>query len=202
MENKTSTARAKPSKQKVVVPDPLDKSALMARFTEKEKVNFERQVAACEAKTPALAQRWAHLARYLAALATHPIKLMGMDTMMFFIPDGKYRKQVFALHALEDGTLAVYSPDVLDSAVSSKVLSRTKTSEGEPAFKVGDSEDLLMIESLDGKTLNPAPYFKDMTGWNRKAIAMGLPVGATPNLLKTVEYLCALAAMDWSEAKA
>ena len=45
------------------------------------------------------------------------LKLSGTDAIQFFIADGKYRKQVFALARDAEGTIAVYVPDMLEDAI-------------------------------------------------------------------------------------
>jgi hypothetical protein len=42
------------------------------------------------------------------------------------------------------------------------------------------------------------PVYKDMTGWNRRAISITLPPSATEVQCQAAEQLCALAAADWA----
>ena len=51
-----------------------------------------------------------------------------------------------------------------------------------------------VIEPYDRDSLNPQPHFKDMTGWNRKAIGVVLPADASESLVHTAEQLMTLAA--------
>src|SRR5215207_7948643 len=37
-------------------------------------------------------------------------------------------------------------------------------------YVIRSSNDPLRVESLDGNSLDPAAHFKDLTGWNRKAL--------------------------------
>ena len=51
-------------------------------------------------------------------------KVIGKQTIQFFIPDGKYRMQVFALEDLQDGNMTVYCPDVIAECVQAGLLAR------------------------------------------------------------------------------
>ena len=50
------------------------------------------------------------------------------------------------------------------------------------------------------KTPGPEFFYKDMTGWNRKAICVTLPAMASEAQVRAVENLCALAATEWATA--
>jgi hypothetical protein len=96
--------------------------------------------------------------------------------------------QVFALEDANDGSghLALYVPDVLDEARKLKVLSN-------------EQEPELPIEQLTAaNTPNPSPHYKNMLGWNRKALRIVLPVAATSQQVETAENLAALAARAWA----
>lgn len=199
---KKRSGRAKSSvavKPSVTLVRPMDYDALLGCFSDKDRSTFERQLATFELKQGAApAQRWKRLAQVLMTLAPNPAKISSGHAMQFYIPDGKYRKQVFALHGLADGTVAVYAPDVLAEAISEGFL--RKTSDEGNQYRLPDFPQTLEIEPLDGKTPNPDPVYKDMTGWNRKAIRLNLPPSATEEQLAAVEYLCNLAAADWAGA--
>ncbi len=130
-------------------------------------------------------------------LANRPAKLTGVNTVQFFIPDGKHRKQVFAMHGLDDGSLSIFLPNVLDDAFkpasSPSPPSRPKTT----AFCFRRARKRSRSNLLDRDTLNPQFYFKDMTGWNRKAIQVTIPSTASAAQKHTVEQLAALAATGW-----
>ena len=57
-------------------------------------------------------------------LSPHAAKLVGKQTVQFYVADGKYRMQVFALEDLQDGNITVYCPDVLTEAVEAGLLVR------------------------------------------------------------------------------
>jgi hypothetical protein len=184
--------------------------ALLAKLGAKDRQTFDRQLAARDARAQGdarLADRWRRLAGLLMTLASAPPKLAGSDAMQFYIPDGKYRKQVFAIHATADGSIAVFLPEILELAAKSRLLSGVKSpgdEDGDRArlFRIVDSNESLRVELLDGSTANPSPFYKDMTGWNRKAISVQLPPSATDEQVEAVERLCALAATTWPVAAA
>jgi len=58
----------------------------------------------------------------------------------------------------------------------------------------------LGIDSLDRTTTDPAVHFKDMIGWNRKALRITLPPAASAAQVKAVEKLCVIAAEQFAPA--
>ena len=51
---------------------------------------------------------------------------------------------------------------------------------------------------LDARNTTPAPYYKEMLGWNRRALRISLPTDATANQLQAVESLCGMSKSKWS----
>lgn len=194
---------------RIVLPE-VNLDASLAKLGAKDRQTFDRQVAAREARSPGdarLADRWRRLAGLLMTLASAPPKLAGSDAMQFYIPDGKYRKQVFAIHATNDGSIVVFLPEIIDLASKSRLLSGVKGTGDDDndrvrLFRIVDSNESLRIELLDGSTANPSPFYKDMTGWNRRAISVQVPPSATDEQVQAVERLCALAATTWPVASA
>ena len=121
--------------------------------------------------------------------------------MQFYIADGKYRMQVFALEDLQDGNMTIYGPDVLEEAVKAGLLKHQPGAEA-PAYLVAGSQDALRIDSLDGKSLNPAAHYKDLMGWSRKALRVTLPPSATPAQVEAVELLSAIGAQHFVKSPA
>jgi hypothetical protein len=151
-------------------------------------------VAVLEAEPdPTRAPLWRRLACALMTLAPHAAKFVGRQTVQFYVADGKYRKQVFALEDLQDGHLTVYCPDVLGEALESGLLAPSPQT-GQHLYLTRPAGDPLRVEPLDGDSLNPGAHFKDMTGWNRKALRLTLPPAASAAQVEAVELLCALAA--------
>ena len=90
---------------------------------QKDRVNAEKRVVALEAAgPPGLAELCRCVAAALMTLAPHAAKLVGKQTVQYYVADGKYRMQVFALEDLQDGNLTAYCPDVLADAVEAGLL--------------------------------------------------------------------------------
>lgn len=181
---------------------PMKYEALLAGLGDRDRGSLERQISAYEAKCGAAsAERWRRLACVLRSLAPGPAKLGGSNSMQFFIPDGKYRKQVFALQALSTGEIAVYVPDVLAEAIAHGILVEGKRDQTSNTYRLSETPDLLAIDALSAKTPNPDLFYKDMTGWNRKALRLTLPSRPSDAQIKAVEQICALAARAWPAAQ-
>ena len=175
------------------LPESIHFDAFLAKLTPKDRLNVERHLAAVEEQsTRAHARLWKRVATLMATLATHSAKANGQQSMQFYVADGKYRMQVFALEDLRDGTLNVYCRDVLDEAIAAKVL-KAAPADNPTRFPVNASEALI-IDQLDNKTSNPAPFYKDMLGWNRRAAKIALPAMAGEAETHAVERLLSLAA--------
>lgn len=172
----------------------------LARLSTKDRANAEKRVGVLEAEAdPARAPLWRRLVCALMTLAPHFAKFVGRQTVQFYVADGKYRKQVFAMEDLQDGHFTLYCPDVLGEAVKSGLLAPSPRAEPH-LYEIRPSGDPLRIEALDGASLNPGAHFKDMTGWNRKALRVTLPPSASPAQVEAAEVLCALAAQHFIKA--
>ena len=88
---------------------------------------------------------------------------------------------------------------MLDQAAGAGLVSASPQS-GPQAWAVRPTGDPLRIERLDGDSLNPGAHFKDMTGWNRKALRVTLPPSPSPAQVEAAETLCALAALRFAKA--
>ena len=173
--------------------------ALFATAGAKERASIDKHLAVCDAEGgPSHGQLWRRIASKLRALAPQGLQTVGQHAVMFFIPDGKYRMQVFALEDQRDGRLMIYLPDVLADAQRKKVLLKSK----EPGFFgiPQASGSKLQLEALDAaNTPAPQPHFKNMLGWNRKALRITLNTAESdPAQAAAVEALCDLAAKKWA----
>src|SRR6185436_11808825 len=109
---------------------------------------------------------WRRLATRLGSLAPLPWRAEGMDTVLFYVPDGKYRMQVFALEDRRDGVIQLYLPNVLAEAVKKKLVSKN----GEQYTAGGAKGSPIEVHSMDAtNTPDPPQHVKHMIGWNRKA---------------------------------
>ena len=171
---------------------PLDFEAFLAKLAPKDRINAQRRVEALEAQGDSLRVRlWKRLACALMTLAPHAAKLVGRQMIQFYVADGKYRMQVFALEDIQDGHFTIYCPDVLQEAIQAGLI---LSAEEEPNVRRLGAGGLLLVESLDKDSLNSAPHFKDMVGWNRKALRIVLPPSPSPAQIEATELICGLAA--------
>ena len=169
----------------------------LAKLPSKDRASAERRVSVLEAEPdPARAPLWRRLVCTLMTLSPHAAKFVGRQTAQFYVADGKYRKQVFAMEDLQDGHFTLYCPDVLGEAVKAGLLAAPPDA-AEHGYLVRATGDRLRVELLDGASLNPGAHFKDMTGWNRKALRVTLPPSALPAQIEAAEVLCALAAQHF-----
>src|SRR4051794_23420722 len=92
--------------------DLADYDAFLLRLGPRDKAAVERHVAVCEGEpTGDHANLWRRLACLMATLATKAVTTAGQRAVQFFAPDGKYRRQIFAMEDLRDGNVAVYVLD-------------------------------------------------------------------------------------------
>jgi hypothetical protein len=161
-------------------PIPMDYDGFLAKLTPKDRLNIERHIAAVEeGSTKNHARLWKRLATAMMGMAPHSAKANGQQSMQFYIQDGKYRMQIFALEDLRDGTVHVYAADAVDEATKAGVFTKAKPGDEPNELRLHGSTDTLNVERLDGKVSNPAPFYKDMLGWNRRAVHIALPAMAS-----------------------
>ncbi|MGA2442776.1 MAG: hypothetical protein ABSH08_17615 [Tepidisphaeraceae bacterium] len=168
----------------------------------KERTKIEKHLAVCDAESSGThGQLWRRVAAILGELAPLSIQSAGNNTWRFFVADGKYRMQVFALEDPCDGMLRIYLPDVLSQAVKAKILAKTATAD---TFSVAGTGTRLKIESLGAAEAADAPlHYKHMLGWNRKAMRVSLSTAEMDEKLDgAVQALAALAAKRWKAAEA
>jgi hypothetical protein len=177
---------------------PIEYEAFLATLGTRDRVNVERHVAAAEAD-PDHARLWKRACLALATLAPLPPQTTGQHAVSFFVPDGKYKMQVFALEDQRDGKVVIYAPDVLDEAVKAGVLTNAGKSGEAPGIR-GAEPQSLPVELLSAQnTPNPQPFYKHMLGWNRLAMKITLLVTASDQQLRAAAQLCAIAARRWQQ---
>jgi hypothetical protein len=179
---------------------PLDFEGFLNKLSPKDRINAERRAATIdtEAGEPR-ASLWRRLTASLMTLA--PVcKLVGKQTIQFYIPDGKYRMQVFALEDLQDGNITIYCPNKLAEATEAGII---KADASQPNMHtIKSAKQPIYIEPLDGNTPNPPDHVKDLVGWNRKAVKIILPQASTPEQIETAELICAIAAVGFVKSEA
>jgi hypothetical protein len=178
---------------------PMEYDAFLAKLGTKDRLNVERHVAACDAEgDPAHSSNYRRLVCALAGLAPHAAKTHGQQAVQIYVPDGKYRMQVYAIQDQRDGVIILYTDDVLDIAVKAGLLNGPhEVAEQNNSYRLPNGVDSIKVDQLDGKTANPSPFYKDMLGWNRRAIRITLPANATTAQVKAAETLCAIGAKKW-----
>jgi hypothetical protein len=176
---------------------PLTFAQFLAKLPGKDRACAERRVAALQIVPDQTgADLWRRLACTLMTLAPFAAKLVGKQTLQVYVADGKYRMQVFALEDLQDGVFTVYCPNVLEEAQQAGLLTRDPHAETDH-YMIEPARETLVVKQLDSKTINPGAHFKDLTGWNRKALRITLPPSASPAQIEAAELLCALGAQHF-----
>lgn len=167
---------------------------MLSKVTAKDRAGVEKHLALCDAEGDAAHGKvWRRMAGLLGGLVSLPARTCGPTALTFFIPDGKYRKQVFALEDRRDGTLLVYIPDV-----TQKALEQTLLAKGDEFYTLPDSERLF-AEVVDSSLPELPNHVKPMLGWNRKAIRISINTNfPDKRQLSTAELLCCLAAESWA----
>ena len=160
--------------------------------------NVERHLANCEREcTQEHIRLWKRLVGFMASLTPNIVPVAGARAVQFYIVDGKYRQQVFALEDLRQDDLALYTGDVLTEATSAGILLPSDSTENNTArYGLREApEEQLQIERLTTASTSSAPdYYRHMLGWNRKALRIKLPVIATRRQIAAAEQICRLAA--------
>lgn len=179
---------------------PIKFDDFIAKLAMKDRVNAERRVEALEAEAdPSRAPTWKRLVCALMTLAPHAAKFVGKQTVQFYVADGKYRMQVFALEDLQDGMTTIYCPDHLAEARKAGILSDS-LGPASHTHVIEATQEPLRVEPLDKNSNNSAAHYKDMVGWNRKALRITLPPGASKTQIEAAELLCAIAAQHFPKA--
>ena len=188
----------------------------------KDRTGVEKHLAVIDAEPDAAHGRiWRRVAKMLRRLAPLAVQTAGQHAIQFFVADGKYRMQAFALEDQRDGKILIYLPDVLEEAAKARVLrSPGKAASSAAAASAsaagaagtapapeygiaGAAGTRLRIEALDAaNSPNPAPHYKHMLGWNRKALRITLLTTSTEAELDAAEKLCAIAAKRWAGSAA
>ncbi len=176
------------SKSLAVTVPTADFDAVLARANAKDRANIMRYVESGDANL------WKRVFCVMAALAPHTLQATGQISVQFYVADGKHRLQIFALEDARQGTLNLYIPDCLDKAISAKILRRPAGESNEYPIQADEKSSLQIEQLTAANTTNAPEFFRHMLGWNRKAVRVGLPVGATAAQIHAAEILCVLGA--------
>src|SRR5438270_12689632 len=185
---------------------PAQMDEFLAKLAARDRQNVDRHLIAADGEAePDHGNLWRRIARALFTLSPHAVTTIGQQALQFFIADGKYKKQVFAVEDPRDGRLLVYTADVVKEAIKAGILAAPPKGDASAGYVVcADKSQRLIIESLDANnTPNPHPWYKNMLGWGRKALRVTLPVKATMEQIAAAEALCAFTAKGFAaKAKA
>src|SRR4051812_21850162 len=191
-----------------------DYQILLTRLGARDRQAVEKHVAVCEAEaTPEHADLWRRMAGMLARLAFAPVAAAGERTgqtsrqfgvqttgqraLQFFAPDGKYRRQVFALEDLRDGVLVVYMVDALEAALKAGIVrGPVRVGEGVSVYELkGVGHADVKFEAVNAANLGWAPgYYRHMVGWNRSLLKMTVRSAGGAAHFGELEKVCTLAA--------
>jgi hypothetical protein len=174
---------------------------LLASVSARDRANMEKHVTALDAEAgPGHAKSWKQLTLVLRRLAPLAANTIGPQVIQFFVADGKYRMQVFALEDRKDGQILVYLPDVLAAAIKAGILAKPPAGHPDDYPIRAQKGEALHVEVLDAtNTPDPQPAIKHMLGWNRKALRLTLPAIANVPQLTATEALCELVAKNWAK---
>jgi hypothetical protein len=171
---------------------------IVARASARDKANIEKHLTFCDVEgAPGHGVMWRRMVSYLSSLVSLPVQ-MAPQAVLFFIVDGRYRMQVFALEDKKDGLMTLYTPDVLSEALAEGLLV-----EAESGYAIPGPRTLsISIQAMNAQnTPDPAQHFKHMIGWNRKALRITLNATDPDHpQVRTAEALAALAATKWPAA--
>jgi hypothetical protein len=192
----TASTNSASERARRLLENPVAFEEFRAKLSARDGSNVDKHLAAIEDESHR--NLWLRLVRNLATLGPHAASTTGQHAIAFFIADGKYRKQVFALEDQRDGKITVYAPDILKQALTAKVLRPPANPELGPTHHELDNRQTLSVEQLTAQnTPNPSPFYKHMLGWNRTAIRITLPVHASEEQITAASMLCAVAAQEW-----
>lgn len=136
---------------------------------------------------------WMRLAGLLSQLAPQFADMVGFS-VKFYIPDGKYRQQVFALETTQKGSVAIYMPDVTNAAISKNLLSPSSIAS---SYRMsGKTDNQICLEPITADTCETV-VCKAMVSWGKRALVTTLDRNSTAEQISTVEKLCNLAAESW-----
>jgi hypothetical protein len=178
--------------------NPIGFSDFLEKLPQKDRANAERRISVLDTE-PDRSRLWQRLACSLMTLAPHAAKLVGKQTLQIYVADGKFRMQVFALEDLQDGNFTIYCPDVLDEAVKAGLLAHPAQVESD-VYEIAASKEPLRIARLDKHSISPGAHFKDLVGWNRKALRVTVPASPSAAQIEAAELLCAIAAQGFDRA--
>lgn len=199
MPRKSNAAADALKQAKALLGQSIDPEAAIDKLGARGSTPLARRLAAAEAALPKRAQAFRDIAVRLITWAPNRVRTL-QRAVLFYVPDGAYQMQVFAIDDAQDNSLVVCCEDVLTTATASGLLAARPGESG--VYTIEGSKQTLTIERLDGKTENPPAYINAMTGWNRRAMKIILPADVTATQVEAALLVCALTAQTWKTAPA
>ena len=160
-----STDQQQHANQQLQSPPQQEIEAFLARLSAKSRTAIDKYLGTLDETTRAHAAVWRRLAVLLAKLAPDALETSGQAAVQFFVADGKYRMQAFALEDLRDGNLSVYINDVLDRGIQAGVLKGPP--EGDPPASMRYTEARLaplgavLMDDLNQDTVDFVPNYDE-----------------------------------------
>lgn len=174
----------------------------LEKLPQKDRANMQKHLDAMASLPRAATENWKGLFLALMQRAGHSCQAVGTDAARFFVQDGTYKLQMFAMEDKLAESRQVYLPNVLAESIKAKLITR-----GSPAgtYTINAAPDeTLKIDELDASTQADAPlHYKFMVGLNRKALRLTLPSRERPATVRLVAAMADLAigANDAAEAR-
>jgi hypothetical protein len=166
----------------------------LGQLSVKARATIQKHDELCEAEgPPEHSALWKRFAGRLGGLAAHAVEAHGQHSVKFYIADGNYKLQVFALEDSRQGTIAVYFPDVVQAAVGEKILTGGTSSHH---YKVPGAMGQLELVLINAETRD-LTVCKAMVGWGRRARRVEFATPLQDAHIQAVEQMCDLAARKW-----
>jgi hypothetical protein len=170
----------------------------LGQLSVKDLASVQRHDERCAAEgADGLHTLWKRLAGDMGRLAGHAAEALGQVVLKFYIADGKYKQQVFALEATRPGTIGVYLPDVVQGALRQKIMAAGSAAH---QYKVRGASGQVELLPIDAETKDLTAC-KGMVGWGRRALRVEMSVQTPEGHVRAVERMCALAAEGWPVQK-
>ncbi|GEM_PF-720729 len=193
------TVHAEPTLPRHSTDPEKDYEAFLSRLGRKALASVEKHVEFCSGESAlGYGRIWKRFACLLSRLAPHLIEATGQQTVKFYIPDGKYRVQVFTLQDSRKGIIQIFLPDIVSLALSRKLI-KPGNSTTHIYDIPGDAGTHVELEPLNAETKDLPDCCRPMLGWGRRAIRTSVDVTADEKQIHAVERLCELAAEAFPE---
>lgn len=175
------------------VPVEFTWETFIAKLGMRDRTNALKRLAAMEAgPQPALAPLWKSLCELLMSNSGHSAILNSKQSVQFFAADGKYRMQIFALQDDLPGEVIIYAPDVVEKAVTKKIIRKPRATDAKNLYRLGDNDQTLTIDQLNGDGPEHPPFFKDLMSWKRKCMRISIPVPPSPEQMQALIALVSI----------